>query len=192
MQSAAKPSVALEEIELDIWNWIREFVAAKNAFYDGRFAPCPYALGAVRANSVDVIAWSAGSFTGLIRRSAEQMRTLPQLTTRVMAFPPRVQRAWRLSQFVDALNGELIPDDIFLNTGTAKTTISRYPGSNGDAYFIVIANRLDAVLAGAEALKRTSFYDNWPARQVDIVVHRRERLYRRYGAPRKRRESQEQ
>lgn len=188
MPSVEPPALGLEEIELDIWNWIRDFVTAKNAFYDGRFAPCPYALGAVRAQSVDVVTWSVGSFARLIRRSGEEMRILPHLTTRVMAFPPRARRAWGLQEFVEALNAELIPDDIFLNTGTAKTTVSRYPASNGDPYFIVIANRLDAVLKGAEALKQTNFYDDWPTRQIDIVVNRRDRLNRRYGKLRNRRE----
>jgi len=142
----SEPSRELESIERDIWDWISGFVTVKSPFYKGRFAPCPYAVGAVHSKSVDVVAWSSGSFTKFIRRNAERMRDLPHLTTRVMAFPPRAQSAWGLTPFVESLNAELIPHNIFLNTGVAKTTLSRYPGSNGAPYFVVIANSLDAVL----------------------------------------------
>ena len=50
---------------------------------------------------------------------------------------------------------------------------------------------LDAVLKGAEALKRTSYYDEWPERQLDIVVSRRARMFRRYGRAGEEERSQE-
>jgi hypothetical protein len=174
-------STYLDCIEDDIWKWINEFVTVKSAFYKGKFAPCPYALAAVRSKSVDVVVWRSGEFRSLIRHGAEQMRGLPHLTTRVLVFPPRAQHAWGLSQFVESLNVELVLHNIFLNTGIAKTTVSRYPGSEGAPYFIVIANSLDVVLQGAEALKRTDFYGDWPAGHYDIVVNRRERMSARYG-----------
>jgi hypothetical protein len=153
----------------------------KSDFYKGKFAPCPYAQSALSAKSVDVVAWESGDFKSFIRAQAEQMRGMPDLTTRVVGLPPRAQSAWGVSTYVESLNAEFIPDNVFLNQGIAKSTVSRYPGSSGRPYFIVIANSLGAVLKGADALKRTDFYENWPAGHFELVVERRERMAARYG-----------
>jgi hypothetical protein len=174
-----------DAIEADLWRWIREFVVIKSDFYRGKFAPCPYAQSAVASKTVDVAAWRSGDFKAFIREQAMQMRCVPGLTTRVIGFPPRAQHAWGISQFVESLNAELIPHNIFLNTGTAKTTVSRYPGSNGQPYFIAIANSLEAVLKGAEALKTTDYYANWPPGHFELVVRRRERMAAHYGSARR-------
>lgn len=89
--------------------------------------------------------------------------------------------AWGLSDFVERLNTELVPGNVFLNTGVAKTTTSRYPGSGAQPYFIVVANSLDAVLKGSESLQRTDYYADWPRSHFEIVVQRRERLATRFG-----------
>lgn len=170
-----------DEIHEDMWAWIHSFVTVSNEFYKGKFAPCPYAKGAVAANTVDVVVWKSGDVRAFIREQAADMRDSPKLTTRAMTFPPRTQWAWGISEFVEELNAEMIPDNVFLNTGVAKTTTSRYPGSAGKPYFIVVANSLDGVLKGAEALERTKYYVDWPKSHFEIVVERRARLARRYG-----------
>lgn len=169
------------EIAADIWVWMREFVAVKNEFYGAQFPPCPFAQKALLHETVDVAVWQSGDVKRFIRECAENMRDTPALTTRVMAFPPRVQLAWGISDFVESLNRELIPTNVFLNTGVAKTTVSRYPGSNGNPYFIVVANSLDGVLRGSESLRRTGYYEDWPKTHFEIVVERRERMANRYG-----------
>jgi hypothetical protein len=170
------------EIEQDIWAWIHEFVTAPNAFYDHKFAPCPYARQAVKVGTVDVRVWREGDVREFILRHAVDMRENPRLTTRVMAFPPKTRFQWGLSDYVEGLNAELIPTNVFLNTGEAKTTHSRYPGSSAsDPYFIVVANSLDAVLAGSEALQKTDYYKNWPAEHYALVVERRARMARQFG-----------
>jgi hypothetical protein len=170
-----------EEVEADIWVWMREFVSVKNDFYGAKFPPCPFAQKALLQETVDVAVWREGDVKLFIRDHAQNMRQTPRLTTRVMAFPPRTQRAWGISDFVESLNRELIPDNLFLNTGIAKTTVSRYPGSNGNPYFIVVANSLDAVLKGAELLQRSDYYRDWPKPHYEIVVERRARMAKRYG-----------
>lgn len=171
-----------QQIEADIWRWIHEFVTVKSDFYDGKFAPCPYAKQAVESKTVDVLVWQSGDIRKFIREHAIGMRDNPTLTTRVLTFPPKTQFKWGISEYVEGLNMELIPDNVFLNTGLAKTTNSRYPGSrSGDPYFIVIANSLAAVLAGSEALQKTDFYKNWPAEHYELVVERRARMAKRYG-----------
>jgi hypothetical protein len=98
-----------------------------------------------------------------------------------MALAPKVRFQWGINDFVEHLNAELIPTNVFLNTGIAKTTHSKYPGSNSqDPYYIVVANSLDAVLSGAEALQKTDYYKNWPAAHYELVVERRARLARQY------------
>ena len=172
---------AYEQIEADLWAWMREFVAVKNDFYNAKFPPCPFAQKALLQETVDVAVWRSGDVKAFVRERSENMRDTPGLTTRVMAFPPRIQRAWGISEFVEALNRELIPDNVFLNTGVAKTTVSRYPGSNGNPYFIVVANSLDAVLKGSELLQKSDYYQNWPKAHYQIVVERRERMAKRYA-----------
>jgi hypothetical protein len=175
-------SSLVELVEQDLWNWIHKFVTAPSEFYDGHFAPCPYARGAVNNNTVDVRAWHSGDVREFIRDNAIGMRDTPKLTTRAMAFPPRMQFKWGLSDYVESLNAELIADNVFLNTGIARNTRSRYPQPPcTDPYFIVIANSLAAVLEGCEALKKTDYYKDWPAAHYALVVERRERMAERYG-----------
>jgi hypothetical protein len=174
---------AYQLVEQDIWNWIEQFVTVKNEFYDFKFAPCPFALQALQAKTVDVQVWQSGSVQEFIKENAIAMRDNPKLTTRVMAFPPQTRFAWGISDFVEELNAELIATNIFLNTGVAQTTKSRYPGSpSQQPYFIVIANSLAAVLAGAASLAKTEYYKDWPADHYALVVERRARLAKKYGA----------
>ena len=164
------------EIEADIWVWMREFVSVRNEFYGAKFAPCPFAQRALTARTVDVVVWEAGNIREFVGSAARAMKEQPHLSTRVMALPPRAQDAWGFTDFVESLNAELIPHNVFLNTGVAKTTTSRYPGSAGRPYFMVVANALQAVLEGAEQLQRTNYYQDWPSTQIDIVVGRRARM----------------
>lgn len=176
------PEPLVDLVTQDIWAWIHEFVTVPNEFYHFKFPPCPYARQAVLAGTVDVVVWQTGDVRSFIRDKALVMRDTPALTTRVMAFPPRTLWQWGIGDCVEALNAELIPDNVFLNTGVAKTTCSQYPGSPGAApYFIVVANRLDAVLAGSESLKRTDYYKDWPRAHYELVVERRARMANKYG-----------
>ncbi len=168
-------------IEADIWMWMREFVSVRNEFYGSKFAPCPYAQRALTLKTVDVMVWESGNFREFVGAAARAMRDQRHLTTRVIALPPRAQDAWGFTDFVESLNAELIPHNVFLNTGVAKTTKSRYPGSAGKPYFMVVANGLEAVLQGAEQLQRTDYYQDWPSTQVDIVVGRRARMAALYA-----------
>lgn len=169
-------------VEDDIWTWIREFVTTPNEFYNFKFAPCPYARQAVLNKTVDVQVWQAGDVRKFIRENAIQMRESPALTTRVMVFPPKTQFLWGLNDYVEELNVELVSSNVFLNTGVAKSTKSKFPGSaSKDPYFIVIANSLAAVLAGAESLAKSDYYKNWPAAHYAHVVERRARLATKYG-----------
>ncbi|MGD9722687.1 MAG: hypothetical protein AB7O59_15245 [Pirellulales bacterium] len=172
-----------EQIAQDIWTWIHEFVTAPNAFYNDKFAPCPYAKQAVANQTVDVQVWRSSDVRAFIRAQAIAMRDSPALTTRVMAFPPKTQFLWGINDYVESLNAELIASNVFLNTGVAKTTHSRYPGSSKEPYFIVIANSLAAVLAGSESLAKSDYYKDWPADHYAHVVERRARMAKRYGKP---------
>jgi hypothetical protein len=171
-----------QAVEEDIWAWIKEFVTAPNEFYDYKFPPCPFARQAVLAKTVDVQVWQSGKVREFIRDNAIRMRDSQSLTTRVMAFPPQTRFQWGINDYVEALNAEMVSTNVFLNTGVAKTTQSRYPGSpSKEPYFIVIANSLDAVLSGAKSLAKTDYYKNWPAAHYAHVVERRERMAKKYG-----------
>jgi hypothetical protein len=166
----------------DLWKWLKEFVTVNNEFYNFKFAPCPYAKPAIATGRVDVTVYLSGDIRAYIRDRSIELRDNPKLSTRVMGFPPRIQWQWGISEFVETLNKELIPDNVFLNTGVTKTMRSRYPGSaENDPYFIVVANRLDAVLSGSEALERTEYYKDWPREQYELVVERRARMAKLYG-----------
>lgn len=170
-----------KQIETDMWTWIHEFVTVPNSFYEGRFAPCPYARAAVIARTVDLAVWTSGDVRTFIRSRAEEVRDTPDLTTRVMVFPPRVQFAWGISDWIEMQNADLIPDNIFLNPGIAKTTTSRYPNSPPNPYFMVVANSLAPVLAGARSLAKSNYYKDWPQEHYALVVERRARLAALYG-----------
>jgi hypothetical protein len=171
----------LEDIHQDIWTWLNTFVSVKNSVYDGKFAPCPFARAAIVTDKVDVKVYAGGDVRRFIRDNAIDLRDNGELSTRVMAFPPRIQGQWGIDEFIETVNAELIKDDVFLNPGVTKTLKSRYPGSAENApYYIVVANRLDAVLSGSEALKKTAYYKNWPRDQYQLVVERRDRLAKRY------------
>jgi hypothetical protein len=180
----AAPDSLPRAIERDIWAWIDGFVTVPNEFYHDKFPPCPYARRAVLARTVDVAVWQSGDARPFIRQGALGMRDNPALTTRVMAFPPRTQWDWGINDYVEVLNAELIPNNVFLNTGIAKTSISRYPGSARRPYFIVVANSLAAVLSGSQSLQLTDYYKDWPRSHYEIVVERRARLARRYRGSR--------
>jgi hypothetical protein len=174
----------LDDIHQDIWTWLNGFVSVKNSFYDGKFAPCPFARAAIVTSKVDVKVYLRGDVRTFIRANAIDLRDTGELSTRVMAFPPRIQGQWGIDDFIESVNAELIRDDIFLNPGVTKTLKSRYPGSPPDApYYIVVANRLEAVLSGSDALQRTTFYAKWPKEQYELVVERRDRMAKRYGKP---------
>ncbi|WP_294536353.1 hypothetical protein [uncultured Rhodoblastus sp.] len=173
----------VEAVEQDIWTWLNEFVTVNNTFYAGKFPPCPYARGAILASEVDVSVYRKGDIRAFIREKTLELRDDGKLSTRVMAFPPRVQFQWGMTDFIETLNAEVIPDNLFLNTGVTKTMSSRYPGSRaGDCYFIVVANRVGAVMAGSDALKKTDYYSNWPRDQYELVVERRARMVELYRA----------
>ncbi len=179
--TSTDPDALYAAIDKDIWAWINQFVTVPNEFYNDKFPPCPYAKQAVLAKTVDVAVWRSGDVRPFIRERSVGMRDDPKLTTRVMAFPPRIQWEWGINDYVENLNAELIRDNVFLNTGVAKTSTSRYPGSGGKPYFIVVANSLAAVLSGSESLKRTDYYKDWPKAHYEIVVERRARMAKRYG-----------
>lgn len=182
-ETQANPGESISAaIEQDIWTWLNAFVAANNSFYAGKFPPCPYARKAIIAGQVDVKVYMEGDVRKFIREKTLELRDAPKLSTRVMAFPPRVQWQWGITEFVEGINAEVISDDLFLNTGVTKTMFSRYGGSRpGEFYFIVVANRVGAVLAGSEALERTDYYSNWPPEQYELVVVRRARMVERYS-----------
>jgi hypothetical protein len=170
-----------DEIASDIWGWIHEFITVPNAFYQGKFAPCPFARQALSGQTVDVAVWRSGGVRQFIRRHAFGMLEERKLTTRVMVLPPRPAPAFSLQKFVDDLNRNLIPENVFLNPGLAKGTRSRYPQSPHGPYSIVVANDLGAVLRGSEALHRTEYYDRWPEAQYEFVVRRRAGLAARFS-----------
>lgn len=171
-----------QAVEQDIWTWIAEFVTVPRAGDHADFPPCPFARQAVLARTVDVKVWLAGDVRGFVGHHATGLRDTPALTTRVMTFPPRTRWRWGISECVEALNAALIPHNVFLNSGVARTTSSRYPGADRGPYFIVIANRLDAVLDGCASLKATRYYDAWPEEHYRLVVERRARMARVYGS----------
>jgi hypothetical protein len=163
-------------IARDVWAWVRDFIAVPNQFYDGRFSPCPFARQALSADTVDIVVWGSGGTREFIRHHAFGLVGDGKLTTRIMVLPPRTRPGAGLRDYVDELNRELIPGNVFLNPGIARGTRSRYPGSPDEPYSIVVANDLDAVLRGSEALHRTGYYDRWPAAHYEFVVQRRARL----------------
>ena len=175
---------AYQVVEDDIWTWIHDFVTAPSEFYNFKFAPCPYARQAVQNKT--------GGRPGLADRAT--------FASSYASKPLQMREASHVDDPRDGLSAEdafscggstttsksstwsWFRRNVFLNTGVAKTTKSRFPGSaSKDPYFIVIANSLAAVLVGAESLAKSNYYENWPAAHYAHVVERRARLAKKYG-----------
>jgi hypothetical protein len=63
-------NVAGGEIEQELWAWLSDFVTVANEFYHFKFPPCPYARGALMAQTVDVVAWQSEDLRTFIRDHA--------------------------------------------------------------------------------------------------------------------------
>ena len=114
-----------------------------------------------------------GDVRAFIRAGAMGMRDNPDLTTRVLAFPPRVELQTGINAFVDSFNEKMIPDNVFMNTGVARTTSSRYPGPDfKKPYFIVVAEQPGAGAGWLRDAEADAVLD-WPKEHYGIVVERR-------------------
>ena len=156
-----------EQIDQDIWKWINEFVTVPNEFYDMKFAPCPYARAAVAQGKVDVRVWESVDVRKFIREGAVDMREAPHLTTRVMTFPPKTRFLWGINDYVEELNMELVPTNVFLNTGIALN-VSALMLPNGVA---PVSNSIFSIPASAATSRSPlSFTHTIPAPDERISI----------------------
>ena len=155
-------------IEKDIWQWITDYIEINHKFYDYKFPPCPYARGARLKGTLDVVAWTEGKYKTFINEQTSDLLQSNK-TVRVLVFPPIFRWNWFVRRHIANLNKNLVPQDYYIQYGGAIDTVSKYLGLPG-SYVIVIINRLSDVLAGHEALKSTTYYQNWSDTHYHIVV----------------------
>jgi hypothetical protein len=165
----------MHQAEQDIWEWIKEFIEVPHAFYDYKFAPCPYAKAARLNNEVDVVAYTNGSVKKFIQASVDELMESGNFNQRVMVFPPSFKWKLHVHWFIKRLNRKTVPLDYYIQYGAAKNTYSKYPGLKGP-YMLVIINKLSNVMAGHRALLGTNYYDNWTESHYYAVVGRRQEL----------------
>ena len=161
--------------EQHIWTWITDYVEQNHAFYNHRFPPCPYAQKARLSGAVEVYALQS-NYIERIRNLSWTLLDTPAISTRVIALPTLQRWNFSLLHSLKQYNSQLVDRDTYLQWGWAQGTraaIGLVPGR----YFVVIANRLAAVMAGSAALKKTDYYDHWPNTHLDRVVGDRERAW---------------
>ena len=171
--------VMKHEIEKDIWNWIKEYIEVPHAFYDYKFAPCPYAKNARLNNEVDVVAYTDGNIKEFIQTSVDGLMTNQHFNQQILVFPPSLKWNFYIRWFIKRLNRKTVPLGYYIQYGGAKNTTSKYPGLKGP-YVLVIINKLSNVIAGHRALLGTNYYANWTSDHYHAVVERRQEIIDEY------------
>jgi len=160
-----------ELIEKDIWAWMTDYLEVNHEFYDYKFSPCPFAYKARMSGNVEVIVWETGSYKSLIN----QQLLNPDKKIKVIVFPPNFKYAWLTRYYVKNLNKKLVAQDRFIQCGNAVDTVSKYKDLGGN-YTVVIINNLSELILGHEALKNTSYYDNWSKKHYYNIVTERQNI----------------
>ena len=170
-----------EEIKQDLWQWITDYIEVNHKFYDYKFPPCPYAKSARVKGLVDIVAYESGNINDFIQPQVNDLIAGKKYNVRIMAFPARFKWYWQVKNFIVGLNNQIVPNDFYIQYGTALKTQCRYPGwFNSGPYFIVIVNKLSDVIAGHKALLSTDYYKSWAPHHYDAVVSRRQEMYKKY------------
>ena len=163
-----------EHIEEDIWKWITEYIEVNHEFYNNKFPPCPFARKARLNGQVGIAVWQQGTYKQFIQQELTTLLDSDQ-TVRVMVFPPSFRYAWLTRHHIKQLNRKIVYQDCYIQCGNAVDTVSRYKGFSGN-YSVAIINKLSDVLKGHEALKSTSYYDNWSKEHYHNVVEVRQQI----------------
>jgi hypothetical protein len=161
--------------EQHIWDWIKNHVERTHEFYDHRFPPCPYAQKARLAGAVTVHI-ICKHFQQQIYDLSFSLKDSPNISTRVMALPTLQRWNLWLLKNLRQWNTQLVDRDTYLQWGWAEGTRANTGWLPG-RYFVIVANRLAAVMAGSESLKKTDYYNNWPQSHMDRVVGDRQRSW---------------
>jgi hypothetical protein len=167
-----------QQIEQDIWDWIKNYIEVDNKFYDYKFPPCPYAKSARLKGLVDVQAYETGKVKQFISEQITDLVSNNQYNVRVLVFPPRTHWHFGLQRFLQDINKTIVSQDYYAQFGTALQTTSQYSGwFNSGPYFIVIINKLSEVLSGHQALANTAYYKSWSQQHYHEVVTRRQKIF---------------
>jgi len=159
-----------QSAERYIREWIRSFLSVENPGLDG-WAPCPYAHMArwsVRAGSVDL----ALDLISVAESWTDEVDVV------ILAYDPRAIGADYFAQAVDTANYTLLAP---LNL----VALEDHPDSpetvngvmfNNQFFALIMIQSYDKLAAATRMLKRTDYYDRWPADYYDRVVGFRDRL----------------
>jgi hypothetical protein len=170
------------EIEQDIWEWIKDYIEVNNEFYDYKFPPCPYAKAARLKGLVDVVAYEGGNSYEFIETLTNDLINEKKYNVRIMVFPAIMRWNYLLHWRIRKLNINIIPQDFYLQYGKANDTNDKTSVLlKNKPYFIVIVNKLSDVLSGHQSLLKTDYYDQWTNKHYDEVVVRRQRFFEKHG-----------
>lgn len=168
-----------EQLVIDDMNsWMINHVEKNHSFYGHDMPPCPYAKAARLKGLVDTKVYNGEGPIWFIKHCVEDLMLNKDkgLTTRIIAFPKYFKWLFHIKWFVKWFNNTTVPCDYYLQYGrvTART-------GSGTTYFVVIVNKLSAVMDGHKSLSKTSYYDNWSKKHYDAVVVRRQKIYDKYN-----------
>lgn len=170
-----------QQVENEMWDWIKNYIEVPHEFYDYKFPICPYAKSARLKGMLDVKAYNSGNFKKFITDNLRALIADEKHKICVLVMPPRTQWIFGIKRFINKLNAEFIPQGCYIQFGSAIGTNSKYPGIfNQGAYYVVFMNQINWVLDGNKELLKTDYYKNWSKKHYNSVVVRRQNLIDKY------------
>ena len=171
----------VDQIEQDIWAWLKDYIEVEHKFYDYKFPVCPYARAARLKGTVSVKAYKSGSIKEFIKSNVAATIADPDHSICVMIMPPRARWTFGLRKMIEQLNHDIMDQDYFIQMGDAVNTSSLYSGwFNQGNYFAVFLNQLTPVLEGHKYLLTTDYYSYWSKKHYNDVVIQRQKTYDAY------------
>jgi hypothetical protein len=156
-----------------IREWIHTFLSKENADLGG-WAPCPYAHMArwlVRAGTDDLM----GDMISVADSWDDQHDVV------ILAYDPRSQDPVEFADTVDRANYDLLApvNLVALEDHPDQPESVNSVVFNNQFFALIMIQRYDKLAQATRMLKRTDYYDRWPADYLERVVGFRDELAHR-------------
>jgi len=156
-----------------IRDWITSFLSVENSDLGG-WAPCPYAHMArwsVRVGTDDL----AGDIISVADSWDDQQDVV------ILAYDPRLQDPVEFASAVDRANYHLLAPVNLVALEDHPDQVESVNGVvfNNQFFALIMIQRYDKLAQATRMLKRTDYYDRWPADYLERVVGFRDDLAHR-------------
>ena len=162
-----------QSTERYIREWIRGFLSVENPGLNG-WAPCPYA---------HMARWSVRSGTDNIDRDLISVAEswTGEWDVVILAYKPRSVDPLQFAQDVDQANYNLLAPLNLVALEDHPESVESVNGVifNNRIFALIMIQSYDKLAAATRMLKRTDYYDRWPADYYERVVGFRDQLANR-------------